>query len=134
MIYTDFSSPLKLFFNLEDQLTSLENVQISSPYFFNGLIKANLSWAFLPIFPYEITWIETVCYSSIFSCCYSRQALTIENHFQLYDLRFHCTYLVTIQWKKRVLYEQFFNVTSCELIEFYGRISPPCLTDRKTSK
>ena len=113
---------MKLFFNF-----SLENVQISSPYFLNGLIKANISWTFLPISPYEITWIETTCHSKIISCCYSRQGRTIENHFQLYDLRFHCTYSVQIQYKKRILFQRFFNVTSCESINIQGTISPPCL-------
>lgn len=125
---------MKLFFNFHDQISSLENIHISSPYFFNGLIKANLSWTFLPISPYEITWIESTCHSPISSCCYSRESQTIENHFQLYDLRFHCTYSVKIQWKKRILFQRFFNVTSCELIDIQGTISPPCLTDRKTSK
>lgn len=135
MLSTELSSSVEFFFNLEDEENlSLDTLHISSPYFLNGLIKANLSWTFLPFQQYEISWIEHICQTKISSCCYQRHAVTIENSFQLYDLRFNCTYLVKIKSNQRIFYEELFNVSSCQLIDVYGKISPPCLTDRQTSK
>lgn len=133
------SLPLNLSFNYEDEIFTIKNFQISKAYFINGLIKSNLSWNnnhYLK--QYDISWIEHECYSEIFSCCYKRNGITIKNSFQLYDLRFNCLYLINIKiigWKNlNKSFQIYFNVTSCELIDIYETIQPPCQTDRKTSK
>jgi hypothetical protein len=64
--------------------------------------------------------------------------VTIENNFQLYDLRFNCTYLLNIKpvvSKIRIKkpFQVHFNVTSCHLIQVYGSIRPPCQTDEQSS-
>ena len=72
---------------------------MSKSYFINGLIKTNISWnrnIHSKIQQYDIYWIEDQCYSDIYSCCYRHDAVTIQNYFQLYDLRFNCTYSVNI--------------------------------------
>lgn len=127
-------------FNYAEEYLSIKNIQISKSYFINGLIKTNISWNKInnnQIKQYEIYWIENKCSSDILSCCYRRDAVTIKNSFQLYDLRFNCTYLVNIQaisYKKIKSIQFYFNVSSCELIDVYGTIQPPCQNDRKTSK
>jgi hypothetical protein len=134
--HIQLSSPILIKFNYEDELFSIKNFQISKPYFINGVIKANISWNKINDYrlkQYDIHWIETSCYSEISSCCYRRDAVTIQNVFQLYDLRFNCTYLIDIKIRKKS-FRFYFNVSSCELTEVYGSIQPPCQTDRKRSK
>lgn len=134
------SATKSLDFNPEKELFSIRNFQISPAYFQNGLIKANISWN--PIVhsrlkQYDIYWIETQCSSEVYSCCYRRDAVTIQNVFQLYDLRFNCTYLINIQingFEQIQPLKFYFNVSSCSDINVYGSIQPPCQTDRKTSK
>jgi hypothetical protein len=133
------SLPIKIHFNYQEEFFSIKNFQISKPYFINGLIKANISWNKITdyrIKQYDIYWIETQCHSEILSCCYRRDAVTIQNYFQLYDLRFNCTYLVNIKiigLNQIQSFPFYFNVSSCQLTEVYGTIQPPCQTDRKTS-
>ena len=64
--------------------------------------------------------------------------MTIENNFQLYDLRFNCTYILNIKpivSKIRIKksFQVYFNVSSCHLIQVYGSIRPPCQIDDKSS-
>ena len=134
------SLPTIIHFNYEDEYHSIKNLQISKPYFMNGLIKANISWNKITdyrIKQYDIYWTESECQSDVLSCCYRRDAVTIQNYFQLYDLRYNCTYVVHIKpigLKRKKIYEIYFNVSSCALTKVYGSIRPPCQTDRRTSK
>ena len=134
------SLPTQIHFHYEDDYYSLRNLHISTPYFLNGLIKANLSWTKIPddrVKQYDIHWTESECQSDVLSCCYRRDAVTIQNSFQLHDLRYNCTYLVNIKpvgLKGKKTFEISFNVSSCELTDVYGSIRPPCQTDRRTSK
>jgi hypothetical protein len=101
------SIPISIKFNYEEELFSIKNFDISEPYFINGLIKTNISWNKINdhrFQQYDLHWIETQCYSDVTSCCYRRDAVTIENYFQLNDLRFN-----------------------------YGTIRPPCQTNEKRS-
>ncbi|CAF4572482.1 unnamed protein product [Rotaria sp. Silwood1] len=131
------SVPLSIKFNYEDELLSIRNFYISEPYFINGLIKTNISWNKINdyrIQQYDLHWIETQCSSDILPCCYRRDAVTIDNFFQLYDLRFNCTYLLNIKpilSKLRIKksFQIYFNVSSCQLIQVYGTIRPPCQID-----
>ncbi|CAF1128930.1 unnamed protein product [Rotaria sp. Silwood1] len=131
------SVPLSIKFNYEDELLSIRNFYISEPYFINGLIKTNISWNKINdyrIQQYDLHWIETQCSSDILPCCYRRDAVTIDNFFQLYDLRFNCTYLLNIKpilSKIRIKksFQIYFNVSSCQLIQVYGTIRPPCQID-----
>jgi hypothetical protein len=137
--HIQMSLPIIIHFNYEEEFFSIKNFHLSKPYFINGLIKINITWNKIinyQIKQYDIYWIETKCYSNILSCCYRRDAVTIKNFFQLYDLRFNCTYLVNIKaiGLKKIKSSQFyFNVSSCQLTDVYGSIQPPCQTDRKTS-
>jgi hypothetical protein len=130
------SLPEKIHFNYRKQYISINNFQISKPYFINGLIKVNISWNKIfdhRIKQYDIYWIETQCHLK----SYQRDAVTIQNYFQLYDLRFNCTYLVNIKiigLDQIQSFTFYFNVSSCQLTEVYGTIQPPCQTDGKTSK
>ncbi|CAF2366982.1 unnamed protein product [Rotaria sp. Silwood2] len=132
------SLPIIIHFNSEEEFFPIKNLQISKSYFTNGLIKTNISWTKnndSRIKQYDIYWIENKCYSDIYSCCYRRDAVTIQNYFQLYDLRFNCTYLVNINaigLKIKKSFQFYFNVSSCELTDVYGSIRPLCHTDRKT--
>jgi hypothetical protein len=134
------SLPRIIHFNYNEEFFSINNFQISQSYFINGLIKVNISWKKIDDYrlkQYDIYWIESQCPSEISSCCYRRDAVTIQNYFQLYDLRFNCTYLINIKiigLEKINNFQVYFNVTSCRLIDVYGSIQPPCQTDRKTSK
>jgi hypothetical protein len=134
------SLPEKIHFNYRELFLSIKNFRISKPYFINGLIKANISWNKIEdhrIKQYDIYWIETQCHSESSSCCYRRDAVTIQNYFQLYDLRFNCTYLVNIKiigLDQIQSFPFYFNVSSCQLTEVYGTIRPPCQTDGKTSE
>jgi hypothetical protein len=134
------SLPIIINFNYEEEVYSIKNLQISKAYFINGLIKTNISWNKINddrIKQYDIFWIESECHSDVFSCCYRRDAVTIQNYFQLYDLRYDCTYLINIKpigSKLSKPFEIYFNVSSCKLTDVYGSIRPPCQTDRKTSK
>jgi hypothetical protein len=138
--HLQMSSPIEIHFNYEDEFFSIKNFQISKSYFINGLIKTNISWNNINDYrlkQYDIYWIETKCYSDVLSCCYRRDAVTIKNFFQLYDLRYNCTYLVNIKpiGLEKIKSSQFyFNVSSCQLTDVYGSIQPPCQNDRKTSK
>lgn len=138
--HIQMSLPVIIYFNPGQEFFPMNNFQISKPYFINGLIKLNISWTKIHdprIKQYDIHWIEHQCYSDVFSCCYRRDAATIQNHFQLYDLRFNCTYLVNINaigLKLKNPFQFYFNVSSCESIDIHGSIRPPCQTDRKTSK
>ncbi|CAF3421367.1 unnamed protein product [Rotaria socialis] len=136
--HIQMSLPILIHFNSDEEFFPIKNFQISKPYFINGLIKANISWSKnndSRIKQYDIYWIENKCHSDVYSCCYRRDAVTIQNHFQLYDLRFNCTYLVNINavgLKVKKSFRFYFNISSCELTEVYGSIRPPCQTDRKT--
>ncbi|CAF3371527.1 unnamed protein product [Rotaria sp. Silwood1] len=136
--HIQMSLPIIIHFNSEEEFFPIKNLHISKPYFINGFIKTNISWTKNTdsrIKQYDIYWSENQCYSEIFSCCYRRDAVTIQNYFQLYDLRFNCTYLVNINAigsKRKKSFQFFFNVSSCELTDVYGTIRPPCHTDRKT--
>jgi len=135
------SLPISIKFNYEDELFSIKDFRISSPYFINGLIKANISWNKINDYrlqQYDLHWIETQCYSDVLSCCYRRDAFTIENFFQLYDLRFNCTYVLNIKPivpKLRIQksFQVYFNVSSCQQIQISGTIRPSCQTDEKSS-
>jgi hypothetical protein len=112
---------------------------MSEPYFINGLIKTNISWNKIIDYrlqQYDLHWIETQCYSDVISCCYRRDAVTIENSFQLNDLRFNCTYVLNIKpivskIRMEKSFQIYFNVSSCQTIQIYGTIRPPCQTDNK---
>jgi hypothetical protein len=133
--HIQMSLPIEIKFNYEDDFFSIKNIHISKPYFINGLIKTNISWNKINDYrlkQYDIYWIETSCYSDTISCCYRRDAVTIQNFFQLYDLRFNCTYLVNIKIRKKS-FQFYFNVSSCELTDVYGSIRPPCQIDEKRS-
>ncbi|CAF3729016.1 unnamed protein product [Adineta steineri] len=132
------SLPIIINFNYENESLIIKNLYISKPYFINGLIKTNISWNKIldqRLKQYDIYWIEHECHSDVLSCCYRRDAVTIQNSFQLYDLRYNCTYLITIQpigLKQKNTFKFYFNVSSCELTDVYGSIRPPCQTDRRT--
>jgi hypothetical protein len=134
------SLPLIIPFNFDEEFFSIKNVQISKPYFLNGLIKTNLSWNKIldhRIKQYDLYWIESSCQSDVSTCCYRRDAVTIQNYFQLYDLRFNCTYLVNIipiGLKIKKSFQFYFNVSSCSLTEVHGSIHPSCQMDQKRSK
>jgi hypothetical protein len=114
---------------------------MSEPYFINGLIKTNISWDKINDYrlqQYDLHWIETQCYSDVIACCYRRDAVTIENSFQLNDLRFNCTYVLNIKpilskIRMEKSFQIYFNVTSCQSIQIYGTIRPPCQIDNKRS-
>lgn len=119
----------------------MKNIELSAPYFSNGLIKANLSWTINDensIRQYDLSWIESQCHSDVSSCCYRRDAVTSRNLFQLYDLRFNCDYLISI---KPIRYDSMtnktfqlhLNVNSCSLTQVQGSIMPPCEKDRQKS-
>ncbi|CAF4376255.1 unnamed protein product, partial [Rotaria sordida] len=62
----------------------------------------------------------------------------IESFFQLYDLRFNCTYLLNIKpivSKLRIKksFQTYFNVSSCQLIQIYGTIRPSCQINENLS-
>ena len=113
---------------------------MSEPYFINGLIKMNISWSKSNdrrVQQYDLHWIETQCYSDVLSCCYRRDAVTVENSFQLYDLRFNCTYLLNIKpvvSKLRIKksFQIHFNVTSCQSIEVHGTTQLACQPSSNT--
>lgn len=135
------SIPISIKYSYEDELFSIKNFHISEPYFINGLIKTNISWNKIDdyrIQQYDLHWIETQCSSDVTSCCYRRDAVTIENTYQLNDLRFNCTYILhikpigtKIQIKKP--FQVYFNVTSCEQIHIQGTIRPPCQVDKQSN-
>ncbi|CAF2728778.1 unnamed protein product [Rotaria sp. Silwood2] len=135
------SVPVSIKFNYEEELFSIKNFYISEPYFINGLIKTNISWNKINdyrIQQYDLHWIETQCSSDVLPCCYRRDAVTIESFFQLYDLRFNCTYVLNIKpivSKLRIKksFQVYFNVSSCQLIPVYGTIRPSCQTDDNIS-
>jgi len=137
--HIEMSLPIIINFNYQEEFNSIKNFQISKSYFINGLIKINISWNKISdsrLKQYDIYWIETKCHSDILSCCYRRDAVTIQNYFQLYDLRFNCTYLVNIKpigLINNKSFQFYFNVSSCQLTDVYGSIQPPCQNDRKTS-
>lgn len=130
------SESLSLKFNYEETLFNINDFRMSEPYFINGLIKANISWNKIfdnRLQQYDLHWTETQCYSDVLSCCYPRDAVTIENTFQLYDLRFNCTYVLKIQpviskMRLKRSFEIHFNVSSCQSIQVLGSIRPPCQT------
>ncbi|CAF0765328.1 unnamed protein product [Adineta steineri] len=133
------SAPISIKFNYDDELFSIKNFHISEPYFINGLIKTNITWNKINdyrIQQYDLHWIETQCYSDVLSCCYRRDAFTIENSFELYDLRFNCTYVLNIKPvipKIRIQkpFQVHFNVSSCQSIHIFGTIRPSCQIDDK---
>ncbi|CAF0730786.1 unnamed protein product [Adineta steineri] len=133
------SAPISIKFNYDDELFSIKNFHISEPYFINGLIKTNITWNKINdyrIQQYDLHWIETQCYSDVLSCCYRRDAFTIENSFELYDLRFNCTYVLNIKPvipKIRIQkpFQVHFNVSSCQSIHIFGIIRPSCQIDDK---
>ncbi|UJR30064.1 hypothetical protein I4U23_017609 [Adineta vaga] len=133
------SLPISLKFNYEDELFTLKNFRMSEPYFINGLIKTNLSWnkiADYRLEHYDLHWIETQCYSDVLSCCYRRDASTKDNTFELYDLRFNCTYVLNIKpivpkLRLKKSFQIYFNVSSCESIHISGSIRPSCQTDEQ---
>ncbi|CAF1182709.1 unnamed protein product [Rotaria sordida] len=135
------SIPISIKFNYEEEFFSIKNFYISEPYFINGLIKTNISWNKINdyrIQQYDLYWIETYCSSDILPCCYRRDAVTIESFFQLYDLRFNCTYLLNIKpivSKLRIKksFQTYFNVSSCQLIQIYGTIRPSCQINENLS-
>ena len=133
------------FYYQEQQISIIENLHVSEPYFVNGLIKANVSWNILTpnqIQQYDLLWIETQCSADVVSCCYRRDAATIQNHFEIYDLRFNCTYVLNVspivsKSHSKNLHNSLttrFNVSSCEMIQIQGSIRPPCQTDRTRRK
>jgi hypothetical protein len=127
-------------FHYDDELFAIRDFHLSSPYFINGLIKVNVSWTKLTderVQQYELHWIESQCYSDVLSCCYRRDAVTRENTFQLYDLRFNCTYALNIQaivsrQRVKTPFQVYFNVSSCQTIDIYGTIRPACQTETST--
>jgi hypothetical protein len=135
------STPVSIKYHYETELFSIKDFHMSEPYFLNGLIRTNISWNKINdnrIKQYDIHWIETQCYSDVLSCCYRRDAVTIENSFQLNDLRFNCTYLLNIKpiaskLRTKKSFQVYFNVTSCQSIEVYGAIRPPCQTNLKSN-
>ena len=134
------SEPIAIKFNYEDKLFVIDNFRMSEPYFINGLIKANISWNKISDYrlqQYDLHWTETQCYSDVLSCCYRRDAVTIENAFQLYDLRFNCTYVLNIQpvvakMRFKKSFQIHFNVSSCQNIDVIGTIRPPCSSMKTT--
>ena len=136
------SLPQILHFHPDEQFYLIKNIQSSVPYFHNGLIQTNISWTIddkQNIKQYDLSWIETDCHTDVFSCCYRRDAVTIKNSFQLYDLRFNCSYLVNIKpirfdTSNNRSFQWYFNVSSCESIVVHGSIHPPCKKDRKSSE
>lgn len=119
--------------------SDIREFHLSPPYFINGLIKANISWQKLSsdagVQQYDLQWIESQCSSDVLSCCYRRDAVTIDNSFQLYDLRFNCTYLLTIEpvlagRRSNQSFQVSFNVSSCRTIEIVGPIRPACPTEK----
>ena len=137
----EMSSPVSETFNYEDELFSIKNFQISKAYFINGFIRANVSWKKINdhrVQQYDLHWIESQCHSDSLSCCYRRDAVTIENFFQLYDLRFNCTYVLKIRPIVSKLhinksFQVYFNVSSCQSIEIYGTIRPSCQANENYS-
>lgn len=131
------SNPISIKYSYEEELISIKNLQISEPYFINGLIKTNISWNKINdnrLQQYNLYWIETQCSSDVISCCYRRDAVTIENKFQLNDLRFNCTYILNIKpilknYQIKKNFQFYFNVTSCQKIPIYGTIRPSCQFD-----
>ncbi|CAF1430707.1 unnamed protein product [Rotaria magnacalcarata] len=134
------SVPVSIKFNYEEELFSIRNFYLSEPFYINGSIKTDISWNKINdyrIQQYDLHWIETQCYSDASPCCYRRDAVTIENFFQLDDLRFNCTYVLTIEpiiSKLRIKksFQFYFNVSSCQSIQIYGTIQPPCQTDENS--
>ncbi|CAF1131146.1 unnamed protein product [Adineta ricciae] len=133
------SAPVSVKFNYEEELFTIKNFYMSEPYFINGLIKTNVSWTKVPdtrVEQYELHWIETQCYSDVLSCCYRRDASTSDNAFELYDLRFNCTYVLNIKpvvpkLRIKKSFQVYFNVSSCESILISGTIRPSCQTDEQ---
>lgn len=136
------SEPLMIRYNYDDEVFSIKDFRFSSPYFINGLIKMNISWNKINddrLQQYDIHWIETRCYSDVLSCCYRRDAMTIDHSFQLYDLRFNCSYILNIQpilftqkTHRKQSFQTHFNVSSCDSIEVQGTIRPPCENGKKS--
>jgi hypothetical protein len=130
------------FHSSHEQIGPVEQLHISRAFFANGLIRANISWprvADRRVRQYDLSWIETQCHSDVFSCCYRRDAVTTQNFFQLYDLRFDCQYLVNVRptgldSAMNKSFQWHFNVSSCESTDVDGQIRPPCLSERRTSK
>ncbi|CAF1188909.1 unnamed protein product, partial [Didymodactylos carnosus] len=105
----------------------ISDLKISEPFFINGLLKANVSWTIndkqndysSQIQQFDLYWLEVNCTNDV-SCCYRRDAATVQNQFQIYDLRFNCTYAL--------------NVPSCANITVFGAIRPPCPTTESKNK
>ena len=146
MIVTDgdekqLSLPELIHFHSAEEFSSIRQFEMSSPFFHNGFIRSNLSWKNLldqHVKQYDLSWIETQCYSDVSSCCYRRDAVTTQNSFQLTDLRYNCSYLLTIEpiGSTRSFNRTFqisFNVSSCQLTDVQGSIPPPCHLDRQSS-
>ncbi|CAF0923991.1 unnamed protein product [Didymodactylos carnosus] len=141
------SLPSSLRHQRHGEYSVISDLKISEPFFINGLLKANVSWTIndqtdfsLQIQQFDLYWLEVSCTNDV-SCCYRRDAATIKNQFQIYDLRFNCTYAVNINpvlneiSKTGNKLSQRFNVTSCSNILVFGSIRPPChMTNSKNIK
>lgn len=135
------SLPALVHFHYEEEEHSLADLHVSAPYFLNGLIKANVSWTHAPdqrVKQYDIHWTESACHADVLSCCYARDAATTQRSFQLYDLRYNCSYRVIVApvgAREKKIFEISFNVSSCERTDVYGSVRPPCqTTDRRTGR
>jgi hypothetical protein len=118
----------------------ISNLTVQTPYFQNGLVKAKLGWLFqhsaldqVDQLMFTLTWFPI-------KCIYQKQmptpitATTINNFFEIYELKYNCDYVVNIRLAKQtsdskvasqVLSSQF-KVPSCAKIGIVGRIRPIC--------
>ncbi|CAF1160236.1 unnamed protein product [Didymodactylos carnosus] len=137
-------SPLR--YQRHREYVVISDLKISEPFFINGLLKANVSWIIndkqndpLQIQQFDLYWLEVSCANDV-SCCYRRDAATIQNQFQIYDLRFNCTYALNVYpilneiGKEGNRLSQRFNVPSCANIMVLDGTRSPCqkMTNLKT--
>jgi hypothetical protein len=119
----------------------ISNLTVQTPYFQNGLVKAKLGWLFqhsaldqIDQLMFTLTWFPIKCINQK-QMPTPITATTINNFFEIYELKYNCDYVVNIRLAKQsssdskvasqVLSSQF-KVPSCDKIGIVGRIRPIC--------
>jgi hypothetical protein len=138
-------------------VSSIHNITVQTPYFQNGLVKAKLSWqvgkpttssSLSNSDPtmYTLTWFPIKCHHSAAGARMPIPitASTIHTHFEIYELRYNCDYVInvrvaaaqdsvlqglvgssTVLPPQQIVSAQF-HVPSCSTIGIVGRIRPIC--------
>ena len=156
---------------LASKRPTIKNLSVQTAYFQNGLVKAKLAWQVetnwtpnsqqeasisaktlvdQPMF--TITWFAIKCVKSDTVTMSQRQlptpitATTINTHFEIYELKYNCDYVVNVRLAansqqqtaqtdassslQRLVAPQIasaqFKVPACSQIKIVGRIQPMC--------